>query len=133
MVVPYNSNYTSIQQILGSYFGYSLIIVSICPYFFEKLVHSEHGRAENFFIAVFLICIVFISWIFLLIQLVAYQIRLAHLNQIEEDSSVVRKEEFINYFLTTGFSVYLLLVFYLILFLIRSLVSSLSRRTSSIK
>jgi len=118
---PYNSNYAYIQQILGSYFGYSLIIVSICPYFFEKLVHSKQNRRENMFIAIFLICIVFLSWIFLLIQVIAYQLRLNYLNQLEENSSIAQKEILMNYFITTGFSLYLTLVLCLLFFLIRSL------------
>lgn len=114
--MSFNPNYTAIKANLGSYFGYSLIVVSLCPYFYETLLNENN--IQNKIIGSFLIFVILISWLILLIQLIFYNIHLKQINDSEPDKNIVLQENFMNCLISSAFSFYLFFVFILIVYLI---------------
>ena len=121
-MATFNPEYTVIQSTLGSYFGYSLVIVSICPYFFETILNSKR-EIYNVYIGVFLILVILISWICLLVQLIFFNIRLRLINKTEENKHSVEKENTMSNIITAVFSLYLVVVFVLMIYLLKQLLS----------
>jgi hypothetical protein len=120
--MTFNPNHTNNQQIIGNYFGYTLIVVSVCPYFFETLISSK--KRGNFYIAIFLILTIFIAWLFLLLQLYLFSYRYNLINKDIENRTSLHYENISYNLIMIGISIYLLVIFGLIIILIVELIRS---------